>query len=148
MTNKPIYVLFTIDDRGLPDILLQESINRVRLEKQGIILLNRFEIVTGILPIQNIKAQLIICKDRALLGCSELPECLRKHKTVKHHIKRVCDLIESMCEGWVEECDDALDKETLILLGYARNNYRAYDLLREAHQIAGEIYNRNRGLMP
>lgn len=147
MTKKPLYVLFTIDECGNPSVLLEESMNIVRLEKRGEYLLKNFNILTDVLPIQKTRAQLIVCKDRAMLGWAELPECFRNHRTVKRHIKRVCGLLDSMLEGWVEECDESLMKELSILMGYAENHYRAHDLILEAYLIAGDIYDRNRGMI-
>ena len=146
MTKKPLYVLFTIDEWGNPSVLLEESMNRVRLEKRGEYLLKNFKILTDVLPIQKTRAQLIVCKDRAMLGCAELPECIQNYPTVKHHIKRVCELLDSMFEGWVEECDGSLMKELSILLGYADHHYRAHDLILEAYLIVSDIYDRNRGI--
>ena len=146
MTKKPLYVLFTIDELGNPSILLEESMNRIRLEKQGEHLWKNFAILTDVLPIQKTRAQLIVCKDRVILGCAELPECFREHRTVKYHIKRVYELLDSMFEGWVEECDESLMKELSILLGYAEDHYRAHDLIQEAYMIASDIYDRNRGM--
>lgn len=142
MTKKPLYVLFTLDDRGNPSDLLEESMNRIRLERQGEHLWKNFAILTDILPIQNTRAQLIVCKDRFMLGCGELPECIKKHGTVKRHIKSVYELLNAMFEGWVEECNGTLIEELSIVLGYADNHYRAHDLIQEAYMIANDIYDR------
>lgn len=144
--NKPLYLLCTIDSNGHPEVLLEESINRVRLEQRGNILWREYSILTDIFSARTMKAQLMLIKDRFYSGLHELPECVRETKTSKFHIRMISQLLDSMFEGWIEECDEPLFKQLEFMRGISQNHYRAYDLINEAYMIAGEIYDKNRAM--